>query len=147
MTIPLHEAPTDPVVPRASDADRERAARTIHEAAGAGMLRLDETEERLTAVYAARFRPELAALLADLPVADLPVADSRPGTRRTATDRLQQLTAWLFALVAAAVGWARRHRVAAVVISLVVLGLVALMVVSGVEAGGGEERGADLVEH
>lgn len=143
MTIPLHEAPTDAAVPRASDADREQAARTIHEAAGVGMLRLDETEDRLTAVYAARFRPELAVL-----VADLPVEESGGGTR-TVAERLRQLTAWLFTVVAATVGWARRHRVAAAVIGLVVAGLVvALVVMSGLEAGGGGgEHGADLVEH
>ncbi len=143
MTVPLREAPTEPVVQRASDTDREQAARTIHEAAGLGMLRLDETEERLTAVYAARFRPELAALLADLPV-----AESRPGTSRTFADRLRQLAAWLFTLVVTAAGWARRHRVAAALVGLVVVGLVvALMVVFGAEAGGSGEQGADLVEH
>lgn len=106
------------------------------------MLRLDETKERLTAVYAARFRPELAAL-----VADLPLEESRR-ERRTVADRPRQLTAWLFTLVVATVGWARRHRVAAVVIGLVGTGLVvALVVMSGLEAGGGEEHGADLVEH
>ncbi len=144
MTVPLREAPADLVVPRASDADREQAARTIHEAAGVGMLRLDETEERLTAVYAARFRPELTAL-----VADLPVAESRPGTRRTvAADRLRQLTAMLFTLGDTPLGWARQHRAAAVVIGVVVAGVVvALMITSGVEAGGHGEHGAGLVEH
>lgn len=143
MTIPLQQAPTDPVVQRASDADREQAARVIHEAAGLGMLRLDETEERLAAVYAAQFRPELATL-----VADLPVTDSTPGTSRTVVERLRQLAALLVMLVVAAAGWARQHRVAAVLIGLVVAGLVAALVVAfGVDAGGGGEQGADLVEN
>ncbi|MEO6882062.1 MAG: DUF1707 domain-containing protein [Mycobacteriaceae bacterium] len=142
MTVPLREAPTEPVAQRASDADREQAARTIHDAAGVGMLRLDETEERLTAVYAARFRPELSAL-----VADLPVAESRPGTGRTFADWLRQLAALLVTLVVAAAGWARQHRAAAVLIGLVVGGLVvALVVAFGVDAAGGE-HGADLVEN
>ncbi len=52
---------------RASDAERERTAEVLHEAAGEGRLTLDELEERLAAAYAARYRHELPALTADLP--------------------------------------------------------------------------------
>ncbi len=54
---------------RASDAERERTAETLHAAAGEGRLSLEELEERLTAAYAARYRHELPALTADLPAA------------------------------------------------------------------------------
>ncbi len=52
---------------RASDADREQAARVLWVAAGEGFLTPDEAEDRVTAAYAARFRDELASLTADLP--------------------------------------------------------------------------------
>lgn len=52
---------------RASDADRERVADILRSAAGAGLLTLSEVDERLAAVYAARFAGELAPLTADLP--------------------------------------------------------------------------------
>ena len=52
---------------RAADADRERVASTIQTAGSEGRLTLDEVEERLTAVYAARFTDELRGLTTDLP--------------------------------------------------------------------------------
>jgi hypothetical protein len=52
---------------RASDAEREDAVARLHAALGEGRLDLAETEERSVAAYAARFRDELPALLADLP--------------------------------------------------------------------------------
>jgi hypothetical protein len=59
---------------RASDADRERVAAVLHEAAGEGRIGLDELTERLDAVYAARTYAELEPLTRDLPSAGLPVA-------------------------------------------------------------------------
>ncbi len=52
---------------RASDADRERVAAILHQAAGDGRLDLDEVTERLSAVYAARTYAELEPLTRDLP--------------------------------------------------------------------------------
>lgn len=52
---------------RAADADRERVATTVQTAGSEGRLTLDEVEERLSRVYAARFTDELTALTADLP--------------------------------------------------------------------------------
>jgi len=52
--------------PRASDADRERAAETLRRAGGVGQLDVDELGERLDAVYEARTRGELSRLLEDL---------------------------------------------------------------------------------
>lgn len=52
---------------RASDAEREEFARTVRDAIGEGRLTLEEGDERLAAVYAARYRDELGPLVADLP--------------------------------------------------------------------------------
>jgi hypothetical protein len=54
---------------RASDAEREQYAGRVREATGEGRLTLDEGDERLARVYAARFRDELPGLVADLPTA------------------------------------------------------------------------------
>ncbi|WP_396454894.1 DUF1707 domain-containing protein [Actinomadura sp.] len=52
---------------RAGDADRERVAQVLREAAGDGRLTLAELDERLDAVYAAKTYGELAPLTRDLP--------------------------------------------------------------------------------
>lgn len=52
---------------RASDAEREEYARAVREAVGEGRLTLDEGDERLATIYAARFRDELRPVVADLP--------------------------------------------------------------------------------
>ena len=52
---------------RCSDADRERTSARLRDAAAAGYLTMDETDERLTAAYAARYGHELDALVHDLP--------------------------------------------------------------------------------
>ena len=52
---------------RTSDAEREQVATILRAAMSEGRLTLEEGEERLTAVYAAKFRDELGPLTADLP--------------------------------------------------------------------------------
>jgi hypothetical protein len=52
---------------RASDEDREHAARSLREHFAAGRLGAEELEQRVAQAYAARSRRELAALLSDLP--------------------------------------------------------------------------------
>jgi DUF1707 SHOCT-like domain/Cell wall-active antibiotics response LiaF, C-terminal len=52
---------------RASDADRERVAEILREAAAQGRLHLDELDERLAVVYAARTYADLEPVTADLP--------------------------------------------------------------------------------
>ena len=52
---------------RASDAERERAGELLRVHATAGRLTVDELEQRLERVYAARTGRELRAELADLP--------------------------------------------------------------------------------
>jgi hypothetical protein len=67
---------------RASDADRERAATALGEAAAHGRLTLDELTERLDRAYAARTQTELEQLVADLPAATAPApARAKPTTR------------------------------------------------------------------
>jgi hypothetical protein len=58
---------------RASDAEREHAADVVRRAGGAGRLTVDELDERLGAVYAARTHGELERLLEDIaPAGDRP---------------------------------------------------------------------------
>jgi hypothetical protein len=52
---------------RASDADRERVADIIRQAAGEGRLTMEELDERLDAVYAAKTYAELEPITRDLP--------------------------------------------------------------------------------
>jgi hypothetical protein len=63
---------TPPAVPdprhlRASDADRERIANVLRDAAGDGRLTMAELDERLDAVYAAKTYAELEPITHDLP--------------------------------------------------------------------------------
>src|ERR1700753_3294549 len=74
-------ADRDPQHLRASDADREGVANVLREAAGDGRLGLDELDERLDAVYAAKTYAELEPITRDLPhtpVAPGPSAPARP---------------------------------------------------------------------
>jgi hypothetical protein len=52
---------------RASDEQRERAARDIREHFAAGRLSEDELDERVQAVYSAKTQQELNKVMADLP--------------------------------------------------------------------------------
>ena len=52
---------------RTSDTEREEVAAVLRAAMTEGRLTLEEGEERLGQVYAAKFRDELAPLTADLP--------------------------------------------------------------------------------
>ena len=52
---------------RTSDTEREQVAAVLRAAMTEGRLTLEEGEERLGQVYAAKFRDELAPLTADLP--------------------------------------------------------------------------------
>jgi Domain of unknown function (DUF1707)/Cell wall-active antibiotics response 4TMS YvqF len=67
-------AAREPQKLRASDADRERVANVLREAAGDGRLTMDELDERLEAVYAAKTYAELEPVTHDLPeTGDAPV--------------------------------------------------------------------------
>jgi len=71
---------TDTAEIRASDAEREQHAELLREHAAQGRLTVDELDERLDRVYAARTRGELAPVVADLPA-------PRPRPRRPARRR------------------------------------------------------------
>jgi hypothetical protein len=98
---------------RASDAEREQVAHILRTAMAEGRLTLDEGGERLTAVYAATYRDELAPLTSDLPDHGRYALAQLPEAKRAA----------------------RRHRrrQAAMVttVALVVAAMVGLVVVSG----------------
>ena len=67
---------------RASDADRERVANVLREAAGDGRLTMDELDERLDSVYAAKTYAELEPITHDLPDAgDVHAPASSPAVR------------------------------------------------------------------
>ena len=78
----------DPQHLRASDADRERVAETLREAAGDGRLTMDELDERLDAVYAAKTYAELVPITQDLP--DHAAAAYVPAPSRAASGDVRQ---------------------------------------------------------
>lgn len=63
---------------RASDSDRERVAAVVREAAAEGRIGLDEVDERLSAVFAAKTYGELAEVTADLPATAAPERPAGP---------------------------------------------------------------------
>ena len=90
---------------RISDADRERAAARLQQALAEGRITLDELEERLTVVYAARYAADLLPPFADLPGGDVvgqvphavPVAPLPPDRRlvlRTGMGTLRRSGPW-----------------------------------------------------
>lgn len=70
---------------RASDADRERTAEALRQAAGDGRLTLEELDARLNATYDARTHSELERLVADVevaaPASRVPVRRGEGGAR------------------------------------------------------------------
>jgi hypothetical protein len=71
---------------RAGDADRERVADVLRQAAGEGRLTMEELEQRITAVYNAKTYAELEPITRDLPTpgqaTEPPVAASVPPALR-----------------------------------------------------------------
>ncbi|MEO3825169.1 DUF1707 domain-containing protein [Actinomadura sp. B10D3] len=65
--LPEHAGTPGAPEMRAGDADRERVAHVLREAAGEGRLTLAELDERLDAVYAAKTYADLEPLTRDLP--------------------------------------------------------------------------------
>jgi Domain of unknown function (DUF1707) len=63
---------------RASDRERQDVVDRLHDALGEGRLDWAESETRVATAYAARFRDEFAALVADLPTPDADAADEAP---------------------------------------------------------------------
>ena len=69
---------------RASDSEREYVARIMQAAAAQGLLSLDEADERMAAVYAARTRADLVPLTTDLPENGRRLLENTPEARRVA---------------------------------------------------------------
>ncbi len=66
----MSQSPTptnQPSTVRVSDRERDEVAEELRKHAGDGRLEVDELDERLDAVYAARTRSDLEPLTADLP--------------------------------------------------------------------------------
>ena len=85
---------------RIGDADRERVAEVLREAAAQGRITLAELDERLEQAWAARTHTELDPITADLPNHAPPSAGStlpatRPGSRIVPGDRHQRANAIL----------------------------------------------------
>lgn len=99
---------------RASDDDRQQVITRLRDAAGNGVLGLDELEERIGAVYGAKTLPELADLTADLPAprADPPAEDAGPTPRRPSVPAMkdaefqQHLAGYASTMVLLVVIWA-----------------------------------------
>jgi putative flippase GtrA len=85
---------------RISDTDRERAAGRLQQALAEGRITLDELEERLTTVYAARYAADLRPPFADLPGDDIvavppPAAPpERPLVLRSGAGSLRRSGTW-----------------------------------------------------
>jgi hypothetical protein len=67
---------------RASDAEREEIAAIVRDAVGEGRLDIAEGDERLAAIYAAKYRDELAPFVADLPAGQALGRTTRSGASR-----------------------------------------------------------------
>jgi hypothetical protein len=138
MTQPSDSETTARV--RASDADREAVARTLHDAVARGLLSLDEADERVAAAYAARFTDDLPRLTADLPPppATAPVAPGWRALMALAWLQLQTLftrSSWRGA------GTAVRSRPR---LAVAVVALLALLSFGAAMAGEGFDHGEDF---
>lgn len=70
---------------RVSDADRHRVSEFLRAAAGDGRITIEELEERLDRLYAAKTYSELADLTADLPNSEQPLVPIRRAARERRT--------------------------------------------------------------
>jgi hypothetical protein len=77
---------------RIADADREAMAKRLRDASTEGRLDFNELEERLSAVFAAKTRGELDALIADLPAAQTTAIE--PLALRTKSGSLKKKGCW-----------------------------------------------------
>jgi uncharacterized protein DUF1707 len=87
----LPDGPSDDKDPRelrASDHDRDRVADVLRQAAGEGRLTLEELDERLSAVYAAKTYGELEPITRDLPIGGPPAAGSAMSPRPSSAARI-----------------------------------------------------------
>lgn len=76
---------------RVSDAERAKVGQLLERAVAEGMITLDEFSERYDAALAARTRGELAAVVADLPIASSPTSP--------ASHLPEELRGWMSSIV------------------------------------------------
>lgn len=126
MTADESRAERAPEGIRCSDAERETAATALHAAVGEGRLSLAEVEDRTATIYAARFRHELDAVLADLPRSAAPAPTS--GWRPVLTLAAHQLAADFTTLTGRSATAGSRRR--AFLIAATVLTFVALLLLA-----------------
>jgi hypothetical protein len=79
--------PADRSLMRVSDADRDRAAEVLREAAAQGRLSMDELDERLELAYAAKTYADLAPITRDLPEPGPGLSTTVPAGRIGGTPR------------------------------------------------------------
>ncbi|HEV7974402.1 DUF1707 domain-containing protein [Amycolatopsis sp.] len=136
MTSTASNVTSPPVAVRCSDAERERTSAAVQAAIGEGRLSIDEVEQRLTEIYAARYRHELDAITSDLPPAD---QASSWGTVFTLARR--QLIDDASALLSRGADLSHRRKLALILIAVTVVLLVAttlMLVAQGIVADGPE---------
>ena len=125
---------------RCSDADRERTSARLRDAAAEGRLTMDELEDRLGGVYAARYHHELDALVTDLPRAAVP-AIAATGWRAVLAALWMQLKADVSLLLGrGGAGWTGRRLVLAGIVVLVLIGVM-VSAFHGFGPGGIEHHG------
>ncbi|NKZ12706.1 DUF1707 domain-containing protein [Mycolicibacterium septicum DSM 44393] len=80
---------------RVSDAERAKVGQLLERAVAEGMITLDEFSERYDAALAARTRGELAAVVADLPIASPPMVPAS----HLPTAAPEELRGWMSSIV------------------------------------------------
>ena len=143
---------------RASDADREEAADRLRIASGEGRIDADELDERLTAVYGARYCSELTRMTSDItpppPTVVRPVFVAATPVRRLNPYAVGSLVtallgfgwlSWMFAIPLGHValhqinrsgGTQAGRRLAILGLIIGYIGLLSLLAFSGTLAGG-----------
>jgi hypothetical protein len=124
---------------RCSDADRERISERLRDAAADGRLTMDELQDRLGAVYAARYQHELDTLVTDLPRGAEPRATA--GWLPVLTAAWAQLRVDLALLLGRGEsGWTRRRVVVAAIVALFLIAAI-VVGIAGFAIGGGGHHG------
>ncbi|HEX4223320.1 MAG TPA: DUF1707 domain-containing protein [Pseudonocardiaceae bacterium] len=78
----------NPLDLRASDADRERVAKILHDAMAEGRLSVAELDERLQTVYKSRTLGELVPVTSDLPVVGATGTSVQPAQSRLPSEKI-----------------------------------------------------------
>lgn len=89
---------------RTSDKEREQVAEILRAAMTEGRLTLEEGEERLAAVYAAKYRDELGPLTADLPDGGRRALAETPEARAATRRGVRRHTGFVLAIAAILIG-------------------------------------------